>query len=64
MPEKDGLVALAEIMSIDPDAKIVHVLGARTGDQGSRGRETRRQGLRRQAVPTARVLEAVGKALA
>ena len=51
MPEKDGLAALAEIISIDPDRTRRDVLGARTGDEGARSRQARRQGLRRQAVP-------------
>jgi two-component system chemotaxis response regulator CheY len=63
MPEKDGLSALAEIMSIDPSAKVVmcSALG-----QESKVLEAVKLGARDFVVKPfqpARVLEAVGKAL-
>src|SRR5579859_2134778 len=63
MPEKDGLSALAEIMSIDPAAKVVmcSALG-----QESKVLEAVKLGARDFVVKPfqpARVLEAVGKAL-
>ena len=63
MPEKDGLAALAEIMSIDPSAKVVmcSALG-----QESKVLEAVKLGARDFVVKPfqpARVLEAVGKAL-
>ncbi len=64
MPEKDGLAALAEIMSIDPNARIVmcSALG-----QESKVIEAVKLGARDFVVKPfqpSRVLEAVGKALA
>jgi two-component system chemotaxis response regulator CheY len=63
MPEKDGLAALAEIMAIDPNAKVVmcSALG-----QESKVLEAVKLGARDFVVKpfqTDRVLEAVGKAL-
>lgn len=63
MPEKDGLAALAEIMSIDPSAKVVmcSALG-----QENKVLEAVRLGAKDFVVKPfqpARVLEAVGKAL-
>ncbi len=64
MPEKDGLAALAEIISIDPTARIVmcSALG-----QEAKVLEAVKLGARDFVVKPfqpARVLEAVGKALA
>ncbi len=63
MPEKDGLAALAEIMSIDPGAKVVmcSALG-----QETKVLEAVKLGAKDFVVKPfqpARVLEAVGKAL-
>jgi two-component system chemotaxis response regulator CheY len=63
MPEKDGLTALAEIMAIDPSARIVvcSALG-----QESKVLESIKLGAKDFVVKPfqpARVLEAVGKAL-
>ena len=63
MPEKDGLAALAEIMSLDPAAKVVmcSALG-----QEAKVLEAVRLGAKDFVVKPfqpARVLEAVGKAL-
>ena len=51
MPEKDGLTALREIIALDPRRAGDHVLRPRSGEQGARVDQGRRQGLRRQAVP-------------
>ena len=51
MPDKDGLTALKEILTLDPSARDRHVLGAGPGVEGARGDQIGRQGLRRQAVP-------------
>ena len=64
MPEKDGLAALAEIMAIDPAARVVmcSALG-----QESKVLESIKLGAKDFVVKPfqpARVLEAVGKALA
>jgi two-component system, chemotaxis family, chemotaxis protein CheY len=64
MPEKDGLAALAEIMSIDPAARVVmcSALG-----QETKVLESIKLGAKDFVVKPfqpARVLEAVGKALA
>ncbi len=64
MPEKDGLAALAEIIAIDPSAKVVmcSALG-----QESKVLEAVKLGAKDFVVKPfqpARVLEAVGKALA
>ena len=64
MPEKDGLAALAEIMAIDPAAKVVmcSALG-----QEAKVLEAVKLGAKDFVVKPfqpARVLEAVGKALA
>ena len=63
MPEKDGLAALAEIMSLDPAAKVVmcSALG-----QEAKVLEAVKLGAKDFVVKPfqpARVLEAVGKAL-
>jgi two-component system, chemotaxis family, chemotaxis protein CheY len=64
MPEKDGLAALAEIMAIDPAARVVmcSALG-----QESKVLESIKLGAKDFVVKPfqpARVLEAIGKALA
>ncbi|MFL5831440.1 MAG: response regulator [Solirubrobacteraceae bacterium] len=64
MPEKDGLAALAEIMAIDPAARVVmcSALG-----QESKVLESIKLGAKDFVVKpfqAARVLEAIGKALA
>jgi two-component system chemotaxis response regulator CheY len=64
MPEKDGLAALAEIMAIDPAAKVV--MCSALGQEG-KVLEAVKLGARDFVVKpfqAARVLEAVGKALA
>jgi len=64
MPEKDGLSALAEIMAIDPAARVV--MCSALGQEG-KVLEAVRLGARDFVVKPfqpARVLEAVGKALA
>jgi two-component system chemotaxis response regulator CheY len=63
MPEKDGLAALAEIMAIDPTAKVV--MCSALGQEG-KVLEAVKLGARDFVVKPfqpARVLEAVGKAL-
>jgi two-component system chemotaxis response regulator CheY len=64
MPEKDGLTALAEIMAIDPAARVV--MCSALGQEG-KVLEAVKLGARDFVVKPfqpARVLEAVGKALA
>ncbi len=64
MPEKDGLAALAEIMAIDPAARVV--MGSALG-QETKVLESIKLGAKDFVVKPfqpARVLEAVGKALA
>ncbi|WP_249009117.1 response regulator [Conexibacter sp. DBS9H8] len=64
MPEKDGLAALAEIMAIDPAAKVV--MCSALGQEG-KVLQAVKLGARDFVVKpfqAARVLEAVGKALA
>jgi len=63
MPEKDGLAALAEIMAIDPSARVV--MCSALGQEG-KVLEAVKLGARDFVVKPfqpARVLEAVGKAL-
>ena len=63
MPEKDGLAALAEIMAIDPNAKVV--MCSALGQEG-KVLEAVKLGARDFVVKpfqADRVLEAVGKAL-
>jgi two-component system chemotaxis response regulator CheY len=64
MPEKDGLAALAEIMAIDPGARVV--MCSALGQEG-KVLEAVKLGAKDFVVKPfqpARVLEAVGKALA
>jgi two-component system chemotaxis response regulator CheY len=50
MPEKTGLEALAEIIAIDPNAKVLMCSALGAGVQGDRGAEAGRQELPGQAV--------------